>query len=266
MHTQEEKLNAFSHLLDVMAELRQKCPWDKKQTFESLRCNTIEEVYELAEAISNSDKKNIKKELGDVLLHVVFYAQMGSETHEFDIKDVCDALVEKLIYRHPHIYGQVQADTPEAVKQNWEQLKIKEKDGNKSVLSGIPATLPALIKAYRIQDKARNIGFDWEQQEQVWDKVEEELQEVKEEIANGNPETIEAEIGDLLFSVINAARLFRTNPENALERTNQKFIRRFNYLEEKTIKQGKDLHQMSLEEMNIFWNEAKKQIGRASCR
>jgi MazG family protein len=259
MHTREEVLASFSHLLDIMEELRQKCPWDKKQTFQSLRCNTIEEVYELTEAILHEDKANIVKELGDVLLHVVFYAQMGSETNDFDMKDVCDKLCDKLIFRHPHIYGTTNANTPEEVKQNWESLKLKEKDGNKSVLSGVPSTLPALIKAYRIQDKARNVGFDWEEQEQVWDKVEEELQEVKEEIANGNPETIEAEIGDLLFSVINAARLFRTNPENALERTNQKFIRRFNYLEEKTIKQGKDLHQMSLEEMNIFWDEAKKQ-------
>ena len=258
MHTQEEKLNAFARLLDVMTELRQKCPWDKKQTFESLRCNTIEEVYELAEAIANSDKKNIKKELGDVLLHIVFYAQMGSETGDFDIKDVCDALVEKLIYRHPHIYGNVKAETSEAVKQNWEQLKTKEKDGNKSVLSGIPAALPALIKANRIQDKARNIGFDWEERTQVWDKVKEEIAEFQSEIDNDDHDRMEAEFGDLFFSLVNAARLYHINPENALERTNKKFISRFNYLEEKTIKQGRDLHQMSLAEMDAIWNEAKE--------
>lgn len=258
MHTQEEKLNAFARLLDVMAELRQKCPWDKKQTFESLRCNTIEEVYELAEAIANNDKKNIKKELGDVLLHIVFYAQMGSETGDFDIKDVCDALVEKLIYRHPHIYGNVAAETSEAVKQNWEQLKTKEKDGNKSVLSGIPATLPALIKANRIQDKARNIGFDWEERTQVWDKVKEEIAEFQTEIDHNDPDRMEAEFGDLFFSLVNAARLYNINPENALERTNKKFINRFNYLEERTIKQGRDLRQMSLAEMDAIWNEAKQ--------
>lgn len=258
MHTQEEKLNAFARLLDVMAELRQKCPWDKKQTFESLRCNTIEEVYELAEAIANNDKKNIKKELGDVLLHIVFYAQMGSETGDFDIKDVCDALVEKLIYRHPHIYGNVAAETSEAVKQNWEQLKTKEKDGNKSVLSGIPATLPALIKANRIQDKARNIGFDWEERTQVWDKVKEEIAEFQTEIDHNDPDRMEAEFGDLFFSLVNAARLYNINPENALERTNKKFINRFNYLEERTIKQGRDLRQMSLAEMDAIWNKAKQ--------
>lgn len=258
MHTQEEKLNAFARLLDVMTELRQKCPWDKKQTFESLRCNTIEEVYELAEAIANSDKKNIKKELGDVLLHIVFYAQMGSETGDFDIKDVCDALVEKLIYRHPHIYGNVVAETSEAVKQNWEQLKTKEKDGNKSVLSGIPATLPALIKANRIQDKARNIGFDWEERTQVWEKVKEEIAEFQTEIDHNDPDRMEAEFGDLFFSLVNAARLYHINPENALERTNKKFINRFNYLEERTIKQGRDLRQMSLAEMDAIWNEAKQ--------
>ncbi len=258
MHTQEEKLSAFARLLDVMTELRQKCPWDKKQTFESLRCNTIEEVYELAEAIANNDKKNIKKELGDVLLHIVFYAQMGSETGDFDIKDVCDALVEKLIYRHPHIYGNVAAETSEAVKQNWEQLKTKEKDGNKSVLSGIPATLPALIKANRIQDKARNIGFDWEERTQVWDKVKEEIAEFQAEIDHNDPDRMEAEFGDLFFSLVNAARLYNINPENALERTNKKFINRFNYLEERTIKQGRDLRQMSLAEMDAIWNEAKQ--------
>lgn len=260
MHTREEILTSFSRLLDVMAELREKCPWDKKQTFESLRCNTIEEVYELAEAIANNDKNNIAKELGDVLLHVVFYAQMGSETGDFDIKDVCDKLCDKLIFRHPHIYGNVQANTSDEVKQNWEELKLKEKNGNKSVLSGVPAALPAMIKAHRIQDKARNVGFDWEKPEQVWNKVEEELNEVKSEIANQNADATAAEFGDLIFSIINAARLYHVNPENALEMTNKKFIRRFNYVEEKTIKQGKNLHQMSLEELDAFWNEAKKLV------
>ncbi|HOO23849.1 MAG TPA: nucleoside triphosphate pyrophosphohydrolase [Paludibacteraceae bacterium] len=259
MHTREEVLASFSRLLDVMTELRQKCPWDKKQTFQSLRCNTIEEVYELTEAIMRNDKSDIVKELGDVLLHIVFYAQIGSETNDFDMKEVCDKLCDKLIFRHPHIYGNAETNTPEEVKQNWENLKLKEKDGNKSVLSGVPATLPALIKAYRIQDKAANVGFDWSDPAQVWNKVREELQEVEDEVVAGNSDAIEAEIGDLLFSIVNAARLYHVNPENAIERTNQKFIRRFNYLEQKTIKQGKDLHQMSLEEMDIFWNEAKKQ-------
>jgi XTP/dITP diphosphohydrolase len=240
-----------------MSELREKCPWDKKQTFESLRSNTIEEVYELADAISNRDLKNIKKELGDVLLHVVFYAQMGSETGDFDIKDVCDVLVEKLIYRHPHIYGTTEANTPEAVKQNWEQLKLKEKGGNASVLSGVPTALPALIKAHRIQDKARSVGFDWAQREQVWDKVKEEIAEFEVEALKEESDNLEGEFGDLLFSLINAARLYKINPENALEKTNKKFIRRFNYLEERTIKQGRDLRQMSLEEMDVFWDEAK---------
>lgn len=258
MHTQEEQLVAFRQLLDVMSELREKCPWDKKQTFESLRCNTIEEVYELADAISNGDLKNIKKELGDVLLHIVFYAQIGSETNDFDIKDVCDSLVEKLIYRHPHIYGETEANTPEAVKQNWEQLKLTEKDGNKSVLSGVPDALPALIKAHRIQDKARSVGFDWEELSQVWDKVKEEIAEFEAEVKSGTTDKLENEFGDVLFSLINAARLYKINPENALEKTNKKFIRRFNYLEERTIKQGKDLRQMSLEDMDVFWNEAKE--------
>ena len=241
-----------------MSELREQCPWDKKQTFESLRCNTIEEVYELADAIAKGDLMDIKKELGDVLLHVVFYARIASETDAFDIKDVCDALCDKLIYRHPHIYGKVQADNSEAVIQNWEQLKLKEKDGNTGVLSGVPSALPALIKAHRIQDKARSVGFDWEEREQVWDKVIEELREFQAEIDKMDQDKMEAEYGDLLFSLINVGRLYGLNPENALERTNKKFIRRFNYLEEKTIKQGKDMRQMSLEDMDIFWNEAKE--------
>lgn len=258
MHTKQEKTEAFARLLDVMAELRQKCPWDRKQTFDSLRCNTIEEVYELTEAIANHDLKNVKKELGDVLLHIVFYAQIGSETGDFDIKDVCDAITEKLIFRHPHIYGDVHAETPEEIKQLWEAVKLKEKDGNKSVLSGIPAALPALIKANRIQDKARNIGFDWEERTQVWDKVKEEMAEFQTEIDKKDGDRMEAEFGDLFFSLVNAARLYGINPENALERTNKKFIRRFNYLEEKTIKQGRDLRQMTLAEMDAIWDEAKQ--------
>ncbi len=258
MHTREEKIEAFGRFLDILDELRVKCPWDKKQTNESLRPNTIEEVYELCDALMKGDKKNICKELGDVLLHVAFYAKIASETGDFDIKDVCDSLSDKLIYRHPHVFGEVKADTAEKVTENWEQLKLKEKDGNKSVLSGVPDALPSMIKAYRIQDKARNVGFDWEQREQVWDKVKEEIGEFQAEIDDMDKEKAEAEFGDLFFSLINTARLYHINPDNALERTNQKFIRRFNYLEEHTLKEGKDLQQMSLEEMDTLWNEAKK--------
>lgn len=258
MHTREEKLEAFGRFLDVLDELRVKCPWDKKQTNESLRPNTIEEVYELCDALMKSDKKNICKELGDVLLHVGFYAKIGSETGDFDIKDVCDQLTDKLIFRHPHVFGEAQADTAEKVTQNWEQLKLKEKDGNKSVLSGVPSALPSMIKAYRIQDKARNVGFDWEQREQVWQKVQEEIGEFQAEIDRMDADKAEAEFGDLFFSLINTARLYHINPDNALERTNQKFIRRFNYLEEHTLKQGRNLKDMSLEEMDQIWNEAKK--------
>lgn len=258
MHTREEKLEAFGRFLDILDELRVKCPWDKKQTNESLRPNTIEEVYELCDALMKNDKKEICKELGDVLLHVAFYAKIASETGDFDIKDVCDKLSDKLVYRHPHVFGEVKADTAEKVTENWEQLKLKEKDGNKSVLSGVPDALPSLIKAYRIQDKARNVGFDWEQREQVWDKVKEEIGEFQAEIDKMNKEQAEAEFGDLFFSLINTARLYHINPDNALERTNQKFIRRFNYLEAHTLKEGKDLQKMSLEEMDAIWNEAKK--------
>ena len=255
----KKQLEAFERVLDVMETLREKCPWDRKQTFDSLRCNTIEETYELVDAIQQLDMPNIKKELGDVLLHIVFYALMAQEKDEFDIADVCNALCDKLIFRHPHVYGEVNADTPDAVIQNWEQIKLKEKEGNKSVLSGVPAALPALIKAHRIQDKARNVGFDWEEREQVWDKVQEEIGEFKEEVKNCDEDKMEAEFGDLMFSIINAARLYKINPENALERTNKKFIRRFNYLEEKTIKQGRNLKDMTLAEMDEIWNEAKKQ-------
>ena len=258
MHTKEEKVEAFGRLLDILDELREKCPWDRKPTNESLRPNTIEEVYELCDALMKNDEKNICKELGDVLLHVVFYAKIGSETGAFDIKDVCDKLCDKLIFRHPHVFGEVKADTAEKVSENWEQIKLKEKDGNKSVLSGVPEALPSLIKSYRIQDKARNVGFDWEEREQVWEKVKEEISEFEAEVATMDEDKAEAEFGDVMFSLINAARLYKINPDNALERTNQKFIRRFNYLEEHTIKQGKNLAEMTLEEMDAIWNEAKK--------
>jgi XTP/dITP diphosphohydrolase len=254
----EEKLEAFRRLLEVMDELREKCPWDKKQTFDSLRANTIEEAYELCDAIFKKDVNEIKKELGDVLLHIVFYAKMASEENQFDIADVCNALCDKLIFRHPHVFGSANAENASQVEQTWEQLKQKEKDGNERVLSGVPDALPALIKAYRIQDKARNVGFDWEEKEQVWDKVGEELNELKAEIRQMDTDKMEEEFGDLLFSIINAARLYKINPENALERTNRKFIRRFNYLEEQTLKQGKNLKEMSLEEMDRYWEEAKR--------
>ncbi len=258
MHTRQEQMEAFGRLLDVLDELRVKCPWDRKQTNESLRPNTIEEVYELADALMKNDRMNICKELGDVLLHVVFYAKIGSETGDFDIKDVCDKLCDKLIFRHPHVFGEVKADTAEQVTENWEQIKLKEKDGNKSVLSGVPDALPALIKAYRIQDKARNVGFDWEERAQVWEKVKEEIAEFEQEVDQMDKEKAEAEFGDVMFSLINAARLYKINPDNALERTNQKFIRRFNYLEAHTIKEGRNLKDMTLEEMDAIWNEAKK--------
>lgn len=255
--TRSEKLEAFGRLLDILDELRVKCPWDRKQTNESLRTNTIEETYELCEALMRDDEVNIKKELGDLLLHIVFYAKIGDEKGEFDIKDVCDSLCDKLIFRHPHVFGTAEADTAGKVEQNWEQLKLKEKGGNKAVLGGVPASLPSIVKAHRIQDKARNIGFDWEEREQVWDKVNEEFNELKAEINNMDADKMEAEFGDLFFSLINAARLYKINPDNALERTNLKFIRRFNYLEEKTKEQGRSLKEMTLAEMDEIWNEAK---------
>lgn len=257
MNTIEDKLKAFQRLLDVMDELRLKCPWDKKQTFESLRANTIEETYELCDAIMKKDMKEIRKELGDVLLHIVFYSKIASETEDFDIADVCNSLCDKLIFRHPHVFGEGAAKTAGEVEQTWEQIKRKEKDGNKMVLSGVPDALPALIKAYRIQDKARNVGFDWHEKEQVWDKVKEELNEVQEEVNNQDAEKMEEEFGDLMFSMINAARLYKINPENALEKCNQKFIRRFNYVEQKSKENNIDLKDMSLEEMDRYWNEAK---------
>ena len=285
MHTREEQMKAFGRLLDVLDQLREKCPWDKKQTNESLRPNTIEEVYELCDALMRNDRKNICKELGDVLMHVMFYAKIGSETGDFDMADVCQMQADKLIFRHPHIYHPSQvgveqpkplpyvpeeaaadesrrefsdAKTSEQVLQNWEQIKLKEKDGNKTVLSGVPASLPSLIKAYRIQDKARNVGFDWQKKEDVWQKVHEELAELEAELARDDKERSTNELGDFLFSVINAARLYKLNPENALERTNQKFISRFGYIEQHSIRAGRPLTEMTLEEMDALWNEAKQ--------
>ena len=258
MHTREEKLEAFGRFLDVLDELREKCPWDKKQTNESLRPNTIEETYELCDALMRNDKKEICKELGDVLLHIAFYAKIASETGDFDMKDVCDRLCDKLIFRHPHVFGDVKAETAGQVSENWEQLKMKEKDGNKTVLSGVPASLPSLIKAYRIQDKARNVGFDWEERSQVWEKVKEEIQEFQVEVERMDKEKAEDEFGDIMFSLINAARLYKINPDNALERTNQKFIRRFGYVEAHSIKEGKNMKDMPLEELDKLWNEAKQ--------
>lgn len=250
-------MEAFGRLLDVLDTLREKCPWDRKQTNESLRPNTIEEVYELCDALIADDTPNIKKELGDVLLHVAFYSKIADEKGEFDIADVCNTLTEKLIFRHPHIYGEVKAETADAVADNWEQIKLKEKDGNKSVLSGVPGALPALIKAYRIQEKAAHVGFDWDTPEQVWDKVKEETSEVEAEIKSGNKEETEKEFGDLFFSIVNAARLYGVVPENALELTNRKFIKRFNYLESKAKEVGKNLKDMTVAEMDKYWEEAK---------
>ena len=284
MHTKEQKMAAFGRLLDVLDTLRENCPWDKKQTNESLRANTIEETFELADALMKDDEANICKELGDVLLHVCFYARIGDEKGQFDIADVCDKLTDKLIFRHPHVYhpsqvgkaeprplpyvpdeatgneadGMQNAKTSQQVIENWEQIKLKEKDGNKSVLSGVPDALPSLIKAYRIQDKARNVGFDWEDKGDVWAKVREELGELEEELLRGDKERSKEELGDFLFSVINAARLYHINPDTALEITNNKFIRRFNYIEQHSIKVGKPLTEMTLEEMDKLWLEAKK--------
>lgn len=267
MHTREEKKEAFGRLLDVIDTLRIKCPWDRKQTNESLRTNTIEEVYELCDAILKNDVKDICKELGDVLMHCVFYSRIGEDNGQFDIVDVCNQICDKLIYRHPHVYPPKNSDdeiknkeniTTGEVLQNWEQLKLKEKDGNKSVLSGVPVSLPSLIKSYRIQDKARNVGFDWKKKEDVWAKVREELDELEAEIKKENKENSEKEFGDFIFSIVNAARLYHINPDTALEHTNQKFINRFNYVEQHSIKMGKPLTEMSLDEMDRLWNEAKK--------
>lgn len=258
MNTRKEQLAAFERMLDILDELRVKCPWDRKQTNESLRPNTIEEVYELADALMQGDNIAIRKELGDVLLHVAFYSKIGSESGAFDIGDVCNALSDKLVYRHPHVFGEVRAEDAETVSQNWEQLKLKEKGGNKTVLAGVPGALPALIKAERIQEKAAHVGFDWEHPDQVWDKVKEEIGETEAEIKAGRKEGIDEEFGDLFFSLVNAARLYGVNPENALEHTNRKFIKRFNYLEAKAKEAGKELKDMTLAEMDAIWEEAKK--------
>lgn len=257
-HTREEKLEALGRVLDTLDILRVKCPWDAKQTNESLRSNTVEEVYELCDALIDDDTSNIRKELGDILLHIFFYSKIGDEKGLFDIADVADALNEKLIFRHPHVFGNVHADTAHEVEQNWEQIKLKEKGGNRSVLAGVPRALPALIKAQRIQEKAANAGFDWEERAQVWDKVKEEISEVDAEAIAGNTEALESEFGDLFFSLVNAARLYGITPENALEKTNKKFIRRFSYIETETTKTGKTLNELTLAEMDKLWNEAKK--------
>ena len=263
MSTRQEQMEAFGRFLDILDELREKCPWDRKQTNESLRPNTIEEVYELCDALINDDDTNICKELGDVLLHVAFYAKIGSEKGTFDMKDVCDRLCDKLIFRHPHVFPPVESEkmkveNAEQVSQNWEQLKLREKGGNKRVLSGVPAGLPSIVKAYRIQEKARNVGFEWDDASGAWEKLLEEIEELKVELNNGNHDLAEAELGDLLFACINVARMNGLSPDNALERTNQKFIRRFNYVEENAIAQGHNLKEMTLEAMDTLWDEAKQ--------
>ena len=264
MHTTTEKLRAFERLLDVMDTLREKCPWDHKQTIQSLRPNTIEETYELSEAILGGNMADIREELGDIIMHIVFYSKIGEESKQFDIADVCNAVCDKLIYRHPHVYPPddgvlTRVTSSERVKAQWEQLKTQEKEGNKTVLGGVPESLPALIKAYRIQDKARGVGFDWDEKEQVWTKVKEEIQEFEAEMKAEklSKEKVTAEFGDVMFSLINAARLYHINPDNALEQTNRKFIRRFNYLEQRVKEQGRNLKEMTLQEMDQFWDEAK---------
>ena len=256
MNSRQIQVQAFERLLDIMDDLREKCPWDKKQTMQSLRHLTIEETYELGDAILDNDLNEVKKELGDVLLHIVFYAKIGSETKDFDIADVCNEICEKLIHRHPHIYGDTVVADEEEVKQNWEKLKLKE--GRSSVLEGVPKSLPALVKASRIQDKVKAVGFDWDEPEQVWEKVQEELQELQVEVAANDHDKMEAEFGDVLFSMINYARFLKINPEDALERTNKKFIKRFQYLESKADQLGKPLMDMTLAEMDVFWEEAKR--------
>ncbi len=266
--SREKEIKAFVRLLDVMDELREKCPWDREQTTESLRPLTIEETYELSEAILNNDSLNISKELGDIMLHIVFYSKIGKEKGLFDIADVMDRLCDKLIYRHPHVFSETKVSDSREVIENWENLKTKEKDGNKRVLSGVPSSMPSLVKAYRIQDKARAVGFDWDNREDVWAKVKEELGEFEAELRSGKNKNvnveggdgsrIEAEFGDLLFSLVNVARLYNINPDTALETTNKKFIKRFNYLEDKSIKQGRSLTSMTLDEMDAIWEESKK--------
>ena len=261
MNTREQQLQAFDRLLTIMDELREKCPWDRKQTFESLRQNTIEETYELASALIQKDMNEIAKELGDVLLHVVFYAKIGSETGAFDIADVCNKIADKLIFRHPHVYGEQAAQNAEEVSELWEQVKLKEKGGNKTVLGGIPDALPALVKAYRIQDKVANVGFDWEKREDVWAKVKEEIAEFETEVVQMDDEKATEEFGDLLFAMVNAARLYKIRPDNALEKTNTKFIRRFNYIEQQAKNKGQSLNDMTLDEMESLWQEAKTITG-----
>lgn len=258
MHTRQEKIEALGRVIDTLDVLRVKCPWDRKQTNESLRPNTIEEVYELCDALINNDSANIKKELGDVLLHILFYSKIGEESGQFDICDVADALNSKLIFRHPHVFGEVSVDNAHQVEQNWEQIKLKERGGNRTVLAGVPTALPAMVKAFRIQEKAANVGFDWAEKEQVWDKVKEELNEFAEEAKGVSVPEMEKEMGDVLFSVINLARKYGINPENALERTNKKFINRFNYIETKAAEANRKLNDMTLEEMDCLWNEAKE--------
>ncbi len=256
-HTRQEKIEALGRVIDVLDRLRVECPWDRKQTNLTLRPNTIEEVYELADALMADDDPNIRKELGDVLLHVLFYAKIGEEKEAFDIVDVCDALNAKLIYRHPHVFGEVKADDAETVVQNWEQLKLKEKGGNKTVLAGVPVSLPALVKAFRIQEKAAHVGFDWEERSQVWDKVKEEIAEFESEAAKMDADRMEAEMGDIFFALVNAARLYDIIPENALERTNRKFTRRFNYIEEKVKESGRNIKELTLAQLDELWKEAK---------
>ncbi|GHU96748.1 nucleoside triphosphate pyrophosphohydrolase [Bacteroidia bacterium] len=253
-------MNSFDHLLDVLNELRQKCPWDKKQTMESLRTLTIEETYELSEAIMDKDMPNIRKELGDVLLHIVFYAKIADELQAFDIDDVINSLTEKLVYRHPHVFGEATAKDAGEVLKKWEELKLTEKGGNKTVLGGVPKSLPALVKAHRIQDKVRAVGFDWEQREQVWDKVQEEISELQHEIAAMDAAQMEAEWGDVMFSLVNAARLYGIDPETALERTNKKFIKRFNYIEQQVRAQNRSINSLSPDELNQLWEEAKGEV------
>lgn len=259
MNDRKKSLEEFNRLLDIIDELRVKCPWDMKQTNDSLRKLTIEETYELAESISSGNDAGIKNELGDIMLHIVFYAKIGSEKGAFTMAEVLEGINNKLTYRHPHVFGDVKVSGASEVEENWEQLKIREDNGYKPVLSGVPSSLPAIIKANRIQEKVRGVGFDWEKREQIWDKVQEEIVELKEEIENHNTESIESELGDVLFSIINASRLYGIDPEAALEKTNRKFIKRFNFLEKETLKKGISLHDMSLDEMNVIWEEAKKE-------
>lgn len=259
MNDKNRSIEEFSRLLDIIDELRVKCPWDKKQTNESLRKLTIEETYELAEAISSGNDEGIKNELGDLMLHIVFYARIGKEKDLFSMADILNGINNKLIYRHPHVFGDVKVNGASQVEENWEQLKIKEHNGYKPVLSGVPPSLPAIVKANRIQEKVRGVGFDWEKREQIWDKVIEEISELKEEMESHNTEAIESELGDVMFSLINASRLYGIDPEAALEKTNRKFIKRFNYLENETLKKGVSLHNMSLDEMNVIWEKAKKE-------